>query len=142
MTAFNYVALDSRGHEKKGLLEGDTSRSIRQILRDQGLTPINVIAVERQANSHKTSFWQVKQKMSVSDLALVTRQLATLLNAGLPLEEVLLAASEQTEKEKIKSTLLGVRARVLEGHALATGLSDYPHTFPEVYRASVAAGEK
>jgi general secretion pathway protein F len=80
--------------------------------------------------------------MSTLDLALLTRQLATLLRAGLPLEEALLAVSEQTEKARLKSIVLGVRAKVLEGHTLAAGLEDFPHAFPNVYRATVSAGEQ
>ena len=80
--------------------------------------------------------------MSTLDLALLTRQLATLLRAGLPLEEALLAVSEQTEKARLKSIVLGVRAKVLEGHTLAAGLEDFPNAFPNVYRATVSAGEQ
>ena len=64
------------------------------------------------------------------------------MRAGLPLEEALLAVSQQTERERVQSILLGVRARVMEGHTLATGLADFPRVFPEIYRATVAAGEQ
>src|SRR6202034_2543702 len=80
--------------------------------------------------------------ISAADLSLMTRQLSTLVRAGLPLEEALLAVSQQTEKPRVQSILLGVRARVMEGHTLATGLSDFPRVFPEIYRATVSAGEQ
>ena len=80
--------------------------------------------------------------VSATDLALLTRQLATLVRAGLPLEEALLAVSQQTEKPRVQSILLGVRAKVMEGHTLAAGLGDFPRVFPEIYRATVAAGEQ
>jgi general secretion pathway protein F len=80
--------------------------------------------------------------VSAADLALLTRQLATLVRAGLPLEEALLATSQQSEKPRVQSILLGVRARVMEGHTLASGLAEFPRVFPEIYRATVSAGEQ
>ena len=80
--------------------------------------------------------------VSAGDLSLMTRQLSTLVRAGLPLEEALLAVSQQTEKPRVQSILLGVRAKVVEGHTLATGLSEFPRVFPEIYRATVSAGEQ
>ena len=85
--------------------------------------------------------FSLRRGISGLDLALITRQLATLVRAGLPLEEALLAVSEHTEKARLKSIVLGVRAKVLEGHTLAMGLEDFPRAFPTVYRATVAAGE-
>jgi general secretion pathway protein F len=72
----------------------------------------------------------------------MTRQLATLVHSGLPLEEALMAVSEQSEKPRIRTIVMGVRAKVMEGHALADGLADFPNVFPEIYRATVAAGEQ
>jgi general secretion pathway protein F len=80
--------------------------------------------------------------LSASELALLTRQLATLAQAGLPLEEALLAVSQQSDNPRAQSILLGVRSRVMEGHALADGLGDFPNAFPDLYRATVAAGEQ
>ena len=139
MPAFNYIALDKSGKEKKGVLEGDSSRQIRQKLREQGLTPIEVSSVIEKG-VRKTRIPRSK-RVKVSDLALVTRQMATLLTAGLPVEEILQAVSEQTEKSHVKSILLGVRSKVLEGHSMATGMGDFPRAFPKIYRATVAAGE-
>jgi general secretion pathway protein F len=73
---------------------------------------------------------------------LLTRQLATLIQAALPLDETLAAVANQTEKQRIKSMLFAIRSRVLEGHSLAVGLADYPKVFPELYRATVDAGEQ
>lgn len=140
MGAFEYTALDSRGHERKGVVEGDTPRQVRQQLREQGLTPlaINEAAEQEGQTSHSIS---LRRGVSSTDLALITRQLATLIRSALPVEEALLAASQQNEKPRLKSVLLSVRARVMEGHTLAYGLGQYPHIFPEIFRATVAAGE-
>ena len=140
MGAFQYVAVDPRGKEHKGLLEGDTARHVRQLLRDRDLMPVQVDEVESRERPRTQSF-SIRRKVSALDLAIVTRQLATLVRAGLPLDEALQAASQQTEKPRLKSIVLGVRAKVLEGHPLAAGLDEFPQAFPRVYRATVAAGE-
>ena len=88
------------------------------------------------------SFSLSRRGISTADLSLFTRQLATLVRAGLPLEESLLAVSQQTEKPRVQSIVLGVRAKVMEGHPLADGLADFPRVFPEIYRSTVAAGEQ
>jgi general secretion pathway protein F len=140
MGAFVYIALDPKGREQKGVLEGDTPRQVRQQLREQGLTPLEVNeAAERESNAPRA--FGIGRGISASDLALVTRQLATLVRSALPVEEALLAASEQSEKPRLKSMLLAVRARVMEGHTLAQGLAQFPHVFPEIFRSTVAAGE-
>ena len=142
MGAFEYVALDSGGKEKKGVLEGDTARQVRQQLRDQGWMPLDVQeASQRESKSQRRTI-RIRRGVSATDLALITRQLATLVRSGLPLEESLRAASQQTEKARLKSMLMAVRSRVMEGHTLATGLGDFPHVFPELYRTTVSAGEQ
>lgn len=141
MGAYQYVAVDPSGKERKGVLEGDTARHVRQMLRERKLLPVDVSEVESTERKANRSFY-LRRGISTLDLALLTRQLATLLRAGLPLDEGLQAVSEQTEKPRLKSIILGVRARVLEGHPLAAGLEDFPHAFPVVYRATVAAGEQ
>lgn len=141
MGAFEYTALDPAGKERKGILEGDTPRHIRQLLREQQLLPVSVAEVAQKEARRQRSF-SLMRRVSPSDLALFTRQLATLVHAGLPLEESLLAVSQQTEKPRVQSIVLGVRSRVMEGHTLADGLADFPRVFPEIYRATVAAGEQ
>jgi general secretion pathway protein F len=141
MGAFEYTALDPSGRERKGILEGDTPRHIRQLLREQQLLPVAVAEVAQKEAKRQRSFSFVR-RVSAADLALFTRQLATLVRAGLPLEESLLAVSQQTEKPRVQSIVLGVRARVMEGHTLADGFAEFPRVFPEIYRATVAAGEQ
>lgn len=141
MGAFEYTALDSVGRNKKGVLEADTSRQIRQKLRDQGLAPLTVVEVQQRESSAANQFSLLRRGVSVTDLALLTRQLATLVKAALPIEEALRTVSQQTSRPHIESMLLAVRSRVKEGHTLADALADFPHVFPELYRMTVAAGE-
>src|SRR5580704_17729633 len=141
MGAFEYTAVDPGGRESRGILEGDTARHVRQLLRERQLLPVTVNAVSEQEKSQKRSF-SLARRVSATHLALFTRQLATLVNAGLPLEESLLAVSQQTEKERVQSIVLGVRATVMEGHTLADGFADFRRVFPEIYRSTVAAGEQ
>jgi general secretion pathway protein F len=141
MGAFEYTALDTGGKERKGILEGDTPRHIRQLLREKQLLPVTVSEVAQKEAKRQRSF-SLRRRVSAGDLSLFTRQLATLARAGLPLEEALLAVSQQTEKPRVQSIILGVRSKVMEGHTLADGLADFPRVFPEIYRSTVAAGEQ
>jgi general secretion pathway protein F len=142
MGAFEYTALDTGGRERKGILEGDTARQVRQLLRERQLLPVTVTEVAQKEAATQRKTFTLAKRVSASDLALFTRQLATLVRAGLPLEESLLAVSQQTEKPRVQSIVLGVRSRVMEGHTLADGLAEFPRVFPEIYRATVAAGEQ
>jgi len=146
MAAFDYIALDAKGKEKKGVIEGDTARQVRQMLRDKGLTTLEITESRKKAqasdNKNKSVPSFLQRGISSTELALITRQLATLIQAALPLDETLSAVADQTEKPRIKSMLYAIRSRVLEGHSLAVGLGDYPKVFPELYRATVDAGEQ
>jgi general secretion pathway protein F len=141
MPAFEYIALDSKGQEEKGILEADTARQIRQLLRDGNLTPLEVNQVEKSEknNPQKT---RRAGRVKAPDLALLTRQLATLVQSGSPLEEALAITAKQTEKRNIKHILSAVRSRVVEGFSFADGLKAFPSVFPDMYRATVAAGEQ
>jgi general secretion pathway protein F len=141
MGAFEYTAVDTSGRETRGVIEGDTPRQVRQLLRERRLLPLAVSEVAEKEATRQQSF-TFRRSMSAADLALVTRQLATLVQSALPLEEALLAVSEQSETPRVKSILLGVRSKVMEGHTLADGFADFPKAFPEIYRATVAAGEQ
>ncbi len=141
MPAFEYIALDPSGSEKKGVLEGDNPRQIRQQLRDLKLTPLDVTEGSSKANRAKAT-GTFRGGISSNDLALITRQVATLASSGTPLEEALGAVANQSEKPKIKSLMLSVRGRVLEGKTLASAMSEYPKVFPEIFQATVAAGEQ
>ena len=141
MGAFEYVAMDQAGKQRKGLLEGDTPKHVRQLLRDRKLLPVSVTEVAQKEARRQRSF-SIRNGISSAELALITRQLASLAQSGMPLEESLLAVSQQNDNPRTKSILLGVRAKVMEGYTLADGLGDFPQAFPELYRATVAAGEQ
>jgi len=121
-------------------MEGDTARQVRQLLRDEGLTPLDIqeVARKRDRPGRVRGFHRV----GAADLALLTRHLATLIRAGAPLEEALANVARQSRKNSIKSVVLGVRSRVMEGHSLASGMAEFPSAFPELYRATVDAGEE
>ena len=142
MAAFEFVALDANGRQQKGVLEADTARQIRSQLRDKGLTPLNVDAVIRKQTSQSSFSFSNRRSLSSADLSLVTRQLATLVQASLPIEESLKAVAEQCEKDWVKSMMLAVRARVVEGHTLADSLREFPASFDHLYCSMVSAGEK
>ena len=148
MAAYEYTALNSKGREEKGVLEADGMRQVRQILRDRGLTPLGVTPTRQKDDGKGNRFLGgllfagfLGPSLSASDRAMVTRQLATLIAAGLPVEEALLAVSKQSEKESVKSMLITVRAKVMEGFSLANSLAEFPRAFPPLHRATVAAGE-
>jgi general secretion pathway protein F len=139
--AFQFIALDQAGKESKGLIEGDTAKHVRQILRERELFPVRVTEVAQKESRRQASF-TLRRGISPGELALLTRQIASLSKAGLPLEEALLAVSQQNDQPRTKAILLGVRSKVIEGHTMADGLSEFPQAFPELYRATVAAGEQ
>ena len=141
MPAFEYVALDPSGSEKKGVLEGDNPRQIRQQLREQKLTPLEVTEGSSRGNRTKST-GTFRGGISSNDLALITRQVATLASSGTPIEEALGAVAKQSDRQKITSLMLSVRGRVMEGKPLASALGEYPKVFPEIFQATVAAGEQ
>lgn len=136
MGAYQYQALKVNGNISKGVIEADSERHARQLLREQGLIPTQVQTLTQQRAASS------KSKVSAADLALLTRQLATLLAAGIPVEESLRGVSEQTEKDKVRELIIGVRSKVLEGYGLAQAMAQYPNAFPELYRATVGSGEQ
>lgn len=147
MAAYSYKALNEDGKTVKGLLEGDSERHVRSLLRAQRLKPLEVIsaaAAEKVASKEVASFSFGKPrggKLSTRELCMVTRQLASLVKSGLPLDEALHACAKQTQKTKVKRVILQVRTKVLEGLSLAQALGDNPAAFDDMYRALVRAGE-
>lgn len=147
MGAYSYRALDGGGKLIKGVLEADSERQVRAQLRSRALKPVEVVVVagggNRESAAARSSGWRAwfQPRIAQRDLALLTRQLATLIQSNLPIDEALTATAQQARKPRIKGLMLQVRARVLEGHTLAYALGDFPQVFNEMYRAMVRAGE-
>ncbi|MBI3898585.1 MAG: type II secretion system inner membrane protein GspF [Gammaproteobacteria bacterium] len=145
MAGFEYQALDSHGRAVRGVIDGDAERQVRGLLRERGLTPLSVAAIRDQPNTTASgtrtrSF--SRRGISGSELALLTRQFATLVRAGMTLEECLNALIEQSEKARTRNVLAGVRGRMLEGQSLARSMGAFPQAFPDIYRVMVDAGEQ
>ncbi|WNZ54337.1 type II secretion system inner membrane protein GspF [Microbulbifer sp. EKSA008] len=141
MAAFEYTALAASGRKSRGTLEADSARAARQQLRAKGMVPLEVSAATEKEEKGGASFLSGSPGLSVKNLALLTRQMSTLLRAGIPLEETLGAIANQTRNQKIKRVVLAVRGKILEGHSFALALSSFPRAFPKLYRATVEAGE-
>ncbi|ABV38958.1 general secretion pathway protein F [Shewanella sediminis HAW-EB3] len=143
MPAFEYKALDSKGKQQKGVMEADTARHARGQLREQRLMPLEITpVVEKESKAKSTGKSLFQRGISVAELALITRQVATLVAAGLPVEEALKAVGQQCEKDRLASMIMAVRSRVVEGYSLADSMAEFPHIFDDLYRAMVASGEK
>jgi len=143
MPAFQYRAADQNGKEQQGIIEADSVRSARQLLRDRSLLPFEVSATHDNLTRKKNSPTVTdRQRLDAKELALLTRQFATLLSAGLPIEEAINAVAEQTEKQRTRALILSVRSKVLEGHALASAMKNFPNAFSDLYCSTIAAGEK
>lgn len=142
MAAFEYQALDAKGRRSKGVLEADNARQARQLLREQKLTPLSLELASRQEKLLASGKKWFQSGISASELALITRQMATLIEAGLPIESALLAVAEQCEKPRLQSMMMSVRSKVVEGYSLAEGLAEFPYVFDHLFSSMVAAGEK
>lgn len=145
MGAYSYQALDAKGKKVKGVIEGDSERHVRNQLRSKQLKPLQVKTTrQRQAPGAKESGFSLfnrRPHMGYRDVSLVTRQLASLVQSGLPLDEVLGSTAKQSRKPAAKSIMLQVRSRVLEGLSLAQAMAEMPRVFDGLYRAMVRAGE-
>ncbi|MBF0297017.1 MAG: type II secretion system inner membrane protein GspF [Magnetococcales bacterium] len=141
MGTFEFTALDDRGRAGKGVEEGESAREVRDRLRERGLTPLQVEEIRGGRSRAAGGALRFGRGVGGADLTLATRQMATLLRAALPVEEVLRIVAQQTGNRKWRTILLAVRARVMEGRSLAEGLGDYPWLFSDLYRETVAAGE-
>lgn len=148
MPAYHYVAVQQNGQEQKGVIEAENEKHARQLLRDKSLVPLRLRSshdkkrLDTDSQSSLFSHFRKQRALSAKELALFTRQFATLLAAGMPIEEALQAVGEQTESERIKGLVFSVRSKVVQGHALASALREHPQAFSALFCATIAAGEK
>lgn len=146
MPVFRYEAVDKAGVLTQGLLVADNSRAARTDLRSRGLLPVFLeISDTDKTDTTKTSrqfFGLFAEKLTPAELSLFTRQLASLLEASLPLERALFALQEQAERDYVKNLVAAIRTAVTEGASLSNALSEHAQDFSDIYRALVAAGEQ
>jgi general secretion pathway protein F len=145
LAGFEYQALDSKGRAVRGVIDGDAERQVRSLLRERGLTPLSVGVIREQqtaAPGAAAPRFVLRRGISGDDLALLTRQFATLVHAGLTLEECLNALIEQSDKPRTRNVLAGVRGRMVEGQSLARSMGAFPQAFPDIYRVMIDAGEQ
>jgi general secretion pathway protein F len=141
MPAFRFEAIDAAGKAQRGVVEADSARAARGQLRTQGLTPLTVEPAGSRVRGERSQRLSLGRKLSQREQALFTRQLASLLIAGLPLDEALGVLADQAEREYIRELVAAIRAEVLGGQSLAGALAQHPRDFPDIYRALVSAGE-
>jgi general secretion pathway protein F len=159
VAAYAYQALDANGRKRNGVVEADTERQVRQQLREQALIPVSVVLAEDSSVAGGTARaaaagssrslglleWLSRprvRRVKAADLALITRQLATLVAAAMPIEQALYAVAEQTDKARLQNLIMAVRSKVVEGYSLAESMAEYPHVFDKLFTAMVAAGER
>lgn len=141
MAAFEYTALNAQGKKVSGVLQADSAKQIRGMLRDQNLSPLSVEKIEHHKPKLELFSRGPRYKLNGEELNLFTRQLATLIAARLPVAESLQSIAEQAEKPRVQKVVGAVRASVMEGQSLAQAMGQFPQIFSELYRATVGAGE-
>lgn len=142
MTALRYKALDVHGRTVSGVMEADDERQLRQRLREQQLRPLSITPAGSLLSATSGLLSLRKQhRLSVARLALLLRQLASLIKSGLPVDEALRLCGEQAQNDNLKALLAQVRSRVLQGQSLAQALSEHPGAFDRMACAMVRAGE-
>ena len=143
MPAFRYEAVDAAGATRKGVVNADSARAARSDLRSQGLVPIAVDAIAAQVDElGQARSRAFGDRLSTVELALFTRQLASLLEASLPLEQAFTALLEQAERTYVRDLVASIRSEVMGGASLSDALARHPRDFTDIYRALVSSGEQ
>jgi general secretion pathway protein F len=147
MPAYSFEALDTEGETRRGVMEADTAKAVRSLLRAQALVPLLVVPVSSGVAANEQSFqWGSRAfnrpVFSSTGLAIWTRQLAGLITSGLPLERALTALTDEAEKVRERDIVAALRAEVNAGSPFAKALARFPREFPEIYIGVVGAGEQ
>jgi general secretion pathway protein F len=143
MAVFSYKGMDAAGKKVSGIIDADNIKTARQKLRKQKIFPTEVNEGSSGAKviSGGFSLKKFTEKVKVTDVANMTRQLSTLLNANVPLVDSLSALVEQIENQKLKSAVSEIKEKVKEGGRLADSMRAYPDIFSDLYLNMVGAGE-
>ncbi len=144
MAAFHYNALDAAGKPSNGMIEADSARLARAQLRDSGLFVIELNPLSDTSAPGGARSWNLpfRKRIPLAEVSLMLRQLATLLEAGLPLEQALAVLIEQGENPAMRQVIAALRSEVLAGNTLARAMEKHRDTFPEIHRALIRAGEE
>jgi len=147
MPAYSFEAIDQQGQTRKGVLEADTARSARGMLRAQALIPLEVTVVGSvQSGAPATGGWRRllsgARVFNTTGLAVWTRQIAGLVSSGLPLERALSALTDEAESEAQRNLVASLRAEVNAGSPFARALAQHPREFSPIYTAVIGAGEQ
>lgn len=143
MEAFEYTSIDPSGKQKKGIIQADNEKQARQLLRNQQLTPIQIaLVIEKQGQDDNTTTKTQRLSIKKNELPVLIRQLATLVQAGLPLDDALKTLIEQSESKNTDRILSTIHAKVMEGQSLASAMRIFPRAFDELVATSVEAGEQ
>ncbi|MDE2606593.1 MAG: type II secretion system inner membrane protein GspF [Burkholderiales bacterium] len=143
MPAYAFEALDAQGTTQKGVIEADTAKVARGMLRSRALVPLDVRPVAAEAGSGPAASAAFRRNVfNATALAIWTRQLAGLVGSGLTLERALTALAEEADNERQHHLVAALRAEVNAGSSFAKALGRFPREFPEIYVAVVGAGEQ
>ena len=143
MPAYTFEALQADGKSRKGVIEADTAKAARALLRGQALVPLAVDPVAGGAGGSVLSRpMGGGRALNSTQLAIWTRQLAGLVGSGLPLERSLTALADESDDERQRNLIANLRAEVNAGSALAKAMAQHPREFSPVYTAVIAAGEQ
>ena len=146
MPAYSFEAMQHDGKVRRGVIEADTAKAARSLLRTQALVPLDVNPVTGSAPGSARSVLQTPlfggRVFNSTRLAIWTRQIAGLVSAGLPLERALTALADEAEDEKQRNLVAALRAEVNGGTSFARALSQHPSEFSDIYIAVIGAGEQ
>lgn len=142
MGVFSWQALDREGRMQSGVLQADTARAARSLLREKELSPLTVLAIEQTPTTTKILSGFSRRGLSSTQLVVLTQQLSTLIRAGLPIDEALAALADEASDRRLRGIVAALRSQVMEGRTLAASMAGFPDSFPEIVCATVQAGEQ